>query len=179
MGFLDNVKRWTQEKSAELQAGVKKFKNKDFLAATTAGCAMVAFADGVVKPEEKAKMAGFIERNDALKVFDIRQVIESFEKYVKGFEFDYAIGKGEALKAIAKIKKDSDEARLLVRVCCSIGAADNDFDNNEKRVVIEICRELGIDPAEFDLNPESLKSGSAGGIKSKSSDDGMPDWMRR
>lgn len=179
MGFLDNVKRWTQEKSAELNAGVKKYKNKDFLEATTAGCAMVAFADGIVQPEEKSKMAGFIERNEALKVFDIRKVIDSFETYVKGFEFDYVIGKGEALKAIAKIKKDSDEARLLVRVCCAIGAADNDFDNNEKRVVIEICKELGIDPAEFDLKAEPAKTGSAGGIQSKSSDEGMPDWMRR
>ena len=192
MGFFDDVKRWTQERASELQAGVKKIKNKDFMEAVTAGCAMVAFADGLVSPDEKAKMAGFIQRNDALKVFDMQKVAESFDKYVKGFEFDYAIGKGEALKAIAKVKKNADEARLLVRVCCAIGAADNDFDEHEKKVVVDICKELELDPEEFGLSasgaaappssppPPSPPAGNKEKISTKDTpDDGIPDWMRR
>ena len=148
MGVLD----WVKSKTEGMKDEVKKFKSKNFMEAVTAGCAMVAFADGIVKPEEKAKMAGFIQRNDALKVFDMNKVIESFEKHVKNFEFDLLIGKGEALKCINKMKKKSDEARLLVRVCCAIGAADGNFDPDEVRTVIEICHELGLDPKEFELN---------------------------
>ena len=59
-----------------------------------------------------------------------------FEKYVMWFEFDISIGKGEALNSIAKIKKDGEAARLLVRVCCAIGAADGDFDNDENDFVL-------------------------------------------
>lgn len=148
MSVLD----WLKNKKTDLTEEVKRFKNKNFMDAVVAGCAMVAFADGVIKSEEKAKMAGFIQRNEALNIFDMSKVIEGFEKYVKGFEFDALIGKGEALKAIGKIKKSSDEAKLLVRVCCAIGAADGDFDQDEQNVVKEICRELGLDATEFGIS---------------------------
>jgi tellurite resistance protein TerB len=169
MGVLDEVKKWTKSQASSLTDGVKRFKNKSFMEATVAGCAIVAFADGEIKPEEKTKMAGFIERNDALKVFDMSDVITAFEKYVKGFEFDATIGKGEALKSIGKIKKSSEEAKLLVRVCCAIGTADGDFDEDEKRVVREICQELGLNPAEFGLDETPSKSDSGG----------LPDWMKK
>ncbi len=148
---MPNIMDWLKTQKTNLVDEVKRFKNKNFMEAVVAGCAIVGFADGVVKPEEKAKMAGFIQRNDALKVFEMPKVIESFEKYVKSFEFDLIIGKGEALKAIGKIKKNSEEARLLVRVCCAVGAADGDFDKSEKDAVREICQELGLDPNEFTL----------------------------
>ncbi len=148
MGVLD----WLKTQTTNVTEEVKRFKSKNFMDAVTAGCALVAFADGVVKPEEKAKMGGFIQRDESLKVFDMSKVIESFEKHVKSFEFDLQIGKAEALRTIGKIKKKSDEARLLVRVCCAIGAADGDFDSDEKAVVKEICHELGLNPDEFGLN---------------------------
>ena len=147
MGIMD----WVNTQKDAITSEVKKFKSKKFMNAVTAGCSLVAYADGVVTPDEKAKMIGFIQRNDSLKVYDLPQVIESFENHVKNFEFDITIGKAEALKIIANIKKQSDEARLLVRVCCAIGAADGDFDNDEKAVVKEICNELGLNISEFDI----------------------------
>ncbi|QEW06410.1 tellurite resistance TerB family protein [Nitrincola iocasae] len=136
---------------ANLTAEVSKFKNKDFMEAVVSGCALVAAADGSVDASEKQKMAGFLERSDELKHFDIRQVIEVFNKSVGDFEFDQAIGKANALKAIGKVRGKDDQARVLVRVVCAIGAADGDFDEDEKAVVREIAQELGLNPAEFDL----------------------------
>ncbi len=185
MGVLDDVKGWTKTQAENLTDGAKKIKNKKFMDATVAGCALVAFANGAVKPEEKAKMAGFIQRNDALNVFDMSDVIATFEKYVQGFEFDIQIGKGEALKVISKMKKNSDEARLLVRVCCAVGTADGAFDEHEKRVVTEICQELGLNPGEFDLGtkgPEPTASPSPSPSPSpelRNKDEQMPDWMRK
>ncbi len=152
MSVLD----WLKTQKDNVTVEMKRFKSKKFLDATTAGCAMVAYANGIIKPEEKAKMAGFIQHNDALSVYDMAEVIDSFEKYVKSFEFDLFIGKGEALKSIGKIKKQSDEARLLIRVCCAIGAADGDFDPDEKAVVTEICHELGLNPSDFGIMAETM-----------------------
>jgi len=174
MGVFDDVKSWTKTQATGLTEGVKKIKNKRFMDATVAGCAMVAFADGTVKPEEKAKMAGFIQRNDALNVFDMSEVIASFEKYVQGFEFDIQIGKAEALKVISKIKKNSEEAKLLLRVCCAVGMADGDFNEQERKTVRDICHELGLNPAEFDLQEKAGKSPI-----SSETDSGMPDWMQK
>lgn len=146
MSFLDKLKEGLDESVKQF----KKFKSKSLMEGTLAACAMVANANGIIKPEEKRKMMGYIQRNEALSVYDTNEVIKVFDKYINDFSFDLEIGKGEALKAIGKIK-DKNEAQLLVRVCCSIGAADGDFDNDEKQCVREICNTLGIDTAQFGL----------------------------
>lgn len=178
MGIFDDVTNWTKKQATTLSEEAKKIKNKKFMEATAAGCAMVAFADGAIKPEEKEKMVGFIQRNDALNVFDMTQVIAAFEKVVKGFEFDIQIGKGEALKIIGKVKKGSDEAKLLVRVCCAVGTADDNFDENEKAAVRDICRELELNPDEFGLQPGLTTDAPKKPIPAEKQDDGMPEWMR-
>lgn len=134
-----------------LAAEASKFKNRSFMEAVVSGCALVAAADGDISADEKQKMAGFIQRADELKHFEMRQVIEVFNKAAGDFEFDAAIGKASALQTIGKIKGKDDQARLLVRVICAIGAADGDFDANEQAVVREICVDLGLIPTDFDL----------------------------
>ncbi|HRH91754.1 MAG TPA: tellurite resistance TerB family protein [Agitococcus sp.] len=151
MGFFDSLKQMGKDVSNKLSNEVTKFKNKDFLNAVIAGCALVAASDGNVSPEEKRKMLGFINNSDALKVFNSDEVIESFNKITSKFEFDYEIGKAEALKIVAKLKSNVDAAKLMVRVCCVIGASDGNFDQHEKQTVRIICRELGLEPSEFDL----------------------------
>jgi len=148
---LSDVKTWFNKQKDSIQESVTRFKNKDFLDAVVAGCALVAAADGTIDASEKQKMVGFIERADELKVFDIKEVIQRFNMFTDGFDFDHSIGTGEAMKAIGKIKSNPDASRLLIRVCCAIGMADGTFDDDEKKVVREICTELKLDPSEFEL----------------------------
>ncbi len=148
---LDWLKNRFNEVSTSLKTEVTKVRNKTFLDGVIAGCVLVAHADGVVKPEEKQKMMGFLQSSDVLSVFDVKDVINVFEKFAKNFEFDYAIGEANALQAVSKLKSKDSEARLMVRVCCAIGAADGDFDDDEKAAVRKICSELGLNPKEFDL----------------------------
>ena len=149
--MLDKFTSWVKETATNLKTEVSKYKNKTFLEATVAGCALVAAADGNISSEEKQKMVGFMRQSDALSVFDISEVIALFEKYAATFDFDPMIGKGECLKVIGKLKKDTGASRMLIRVCCAIGAADGNFDDDEKAVVSEICAELGLNPADFSL----------------------------
>ena len=58
-----------------LAAEASKFKNRSFMEAVVSGCALVAAADGDISADEKQKMAGFIQRADELKHFEMRQVI--------------------------------------------------------------------------------------------------------
>ncbi len=141
----------TAKARAKMSAEVSKFKNRSFMEAVVSGCALVAAADGSIDASEKQKMAGFMERADELKHFDMRQVIDVFNKTVGDFEFDHTIGKATALKTIGKIKGNDEQSRLLVRVVCAIGAADGDFDADERAVVGELVRELGLNPSDFDL----------------------------
>ena len=148
---LEWLKDRFNEVSASLKTEVTKVRNKSFLEAVVAGCALVAYADGVVKPEEKQKMMGFLQTSDVLSVFDVTEVIKAFEKAAKSFEFDAAIGEANALQTVGKLKGKDAEARLMVRVCCAVGAADGDFDDDEKAAVRKICGELGLNPKDFDL----------------------------
>lgn len=149
--MLDTFKTWLKDTADNLKTEAAKYRNRDFLQAAVAGCALVAAADGVISPEEKQKMIGFMKHSDALSVFDTNEVITLFEKYAGSFNFDPTIGKGECLREIARLKKSVEQARLLIRVCCAIGAADGNFDDDEKAVVREICAELDQNPADFGL----------------------------
>ncbi|HEY6528287.1 MAG TPA: tellurite resistance TerB family protein [Cellvibrionaceae bacterium] len=151
MSFFDSIKKMSKDASTKISNEVSKFKNKDFLNAVVAGCALVASADGSISSAEKQKMLGFINSSDELKVFSADEVIAAFNNITSKFDFDFEIGKAEALKVISKIKSDVAASKLMIRVCCIIGASDGDFDAAEKAVVSLICRELGISEAEFDL----------------------------
>lgn len=148
---LEWLKQRFNEVSTTLQGEVAKIRNKSFLESVVAGCALVAYADGVARDEEKQKMIGFLRTNPILSVYSTEDVIAIFDKYAKQFDFDHQIGQASALQAVAKVKDKSDEARLMVRVCCAIGAADGNFDDNEKAIVRKICTELGLNPQDFDL----------------------------
>jgi tellurite resistance protein TerB len=148
---LDWLKNRFQEVSTNLKNEVTKIRNKSFLEGVVAGCALVAHADGVVKPEEKQKMMGFLRTSEVLSVFNVDEVISTFEKFSKNFDFDLAVGEATALQAVGKLKSKENEARLMVRVCCAIGAADGNFEEAEKKAVRKICQELGLNPKDFDL----------------------------
>ncbi len=150
MGFFDELKSRASQWQSSLSQEMGRFKNRDLMEAILAGCALVSAADGSVSSAEKQKMMGFVQNSDALKVFQSQEVIQSFQKHMSKIEFDFALGKAEALQVIAKIK-DPDQARLLVRVCCAIGSSDGQFDEQEKNMVRTICRELQLTPSDFDL----------------------------
>ena len=142
---------WLKEQKDKATVGIKQFANKDFMEATAAGCAMIASADGSITSEEKQKMVGYINLNDSLKVFNLNDILTRFNHYAEMFEFDYNVGKLEAMKAISKMKIKPEAAKTLVAVCCSIGASDGNFDKNEIALVKEMCSVLGINAADFKL----------------------------
>ena len=115
------------------------------------GCVLVAAADGSIEASEKQKMAGFIERSDELKHFNMGEVIGVFQNAAAAYETDNVFGKASALEKVGKVKGNEDQARLLVRVVCAIGAADGDFDTQEKEMVSQIARALGLNPSDFDV----------------------------
>ncbi|WP_426116861.1 tellurite resistance TerB family protein [Massilia sp. PWRC2] len=146
--FLSRLK----SKASELKTEALKYKNKDFLSAAMAGCALISMADGSVSAEEKQKMIKFIENNDALSIFTTNDVIKSFQDYVGQLEFDKDIGEAKAYQALHKMKSNAEASRLLVRMIIAVAASDGDFDAKEQVVAGRIIRELGMSPAEFDLH---------------------------
>lgn len=151
MSTLSSFQGWLSKTKSNLSDQVTRFKNKDLMDAIVAGCAIVAAADGKIEASEKQKMAGYLGRSNELKVFNMSEVIERFDHFTGNMEWDVMVGKQEALRSISKFKSKPEVARIIVGVCCAIGAADGDFDDQEKAVVREICGVLGLTPGEFGL----------------------------
>ncbi|WP_037283716.1 tellurite resistance TerB family protein [Saccharibacillus sacchari] len=148
---MSSFQSWLNKTKTGLQDQVGRFKNKDLMDAIVAGCAIVSVADGTIDATEKQKMAGYIGRNEQLKVFNMSEVIDRFNHFAGNMEFDVMVGKQEALRTIAKFKSKPEVGRVIVGVCCAIGAADGDFDDLEKAAVRDICNVLNLQPGEFGL----------------------------
>lgn len=148
---LDWLKKNVAEARARVTSELKRFANRDMMQSMVSAIAKTAYADGDVSSAEKQKMVAYLSNDELFKVFKTAEVIEFFKSIVDKYDFDKGIGDAEALKYVGRMRGNEEAARLIVRVCCVIGAADGDFSTPEKASVADICRELGLDPAQFDL----------------------------
>jgi tellurite resistance protein TerB len=151
MSFWNNLRDKANGARAAIASEVAQFRNRTFMEAAVAACAVIAAADGEISSKEKQKMAGFIRMSEELKVFDMNEVIAFFEKMTGQMEFDVELGRAGCMGVIGKLKGKDKESRLVVRVAIAIGASDGNFDEKEKQAVRMICRDLGLNPADFDL----------------------------
>lgn len=151
MSFLKGVKNALNATREELTTQVGRFKNRKFLEGTVAVCAIIAMGNGEIKAEEKQKMVQFMQNSPELKVFDTQEIIEFFGRLVQQFEFDYDIGKGEALKHILALKDQPDQAQLAVRVGIAVARSDGEFDDEEQRLAKVVISSLGFNASDFGL----------------------------
>jgi len=137
-----------------LTGGISQLVHEDFMKAFSGACALIACADGKIDSSEEAKILSFIKNLRELKSFDSSTIMQHFREFANTLNCDPDIGREKIYTSLKEIKGDKKASKLLVRICCHIGAADGDFDSNEKQATIEICRQLGIEPNEFpELNP--------------------------
>ena len=149
--MLSNFIRQAKNKLGEMKNEALKYKSKEFLNAALGGSALVIMADGKIDPQEKTKMLAFIENHEALSIYDTSEVVKTWKDYIDTMELDADIGTAKAMSALVKIKGKEEQARLVLRMVCAIGAADGDFDEDERKVAAKIAVELGLNPAEFEL----------------------------
>lgn len=146
MGFMDKIKELAGEGINQFN----KFNNKTMMVGTMSALAMVVDANGAVKDEEMQMVTQLIMRDDALKCYDLPEMLKSFQEVHEQFKLNKFAGEGVALANIGKIK-DKAAGRILVGKVCAIAASDGDFDENEKAAARKICNALTIHPGEFDL----------------------------
>lgn len=149
--MLSNFFRQAKTKLDELKNDALKYKSKDFLNAVLGGSALIVMADGQVDASEKTKMMAFIENHEALSIYESSEVLKTFKNFIETIEMDQDIGTAKAMAAVGKMKGKDEQARLVMRMVCAIGAADGNFDPDEQRMASKIAIELGLNPADFDL----------------------------
>ncbi len=144
-----NASQWMQKQTESARNVVNKYMGQDLTEALVAGGALVSMADGVLDPSEQNKLIQYFQTSQEMKGININEVTSRFDYFVQRLQFDFMMGKAEALRAIGKLASKPEAARLVVRFCCAIGYADGEFAPVEKQIVEEICREVYLDPREF------------------------------
>jgi tellurite resistance protein len=126
-------------------------RQRDFVEATMAGCALVALADKEQRLAELLTRDRVLTRVDEMRTFDHQRALEFYDHYAQAIQADPAAGRSRVLDKIAPLRSDRQSAELLVRICIAIGRADQTFSAQERSVVEAVCRALDIHPGDLNV----------------------------
>ncbi len=145
--MLDKLKKLVEEVAAEGENLFSRVKDKNIFRQVVSASFLIASADGDFDSDEKSALAKIIAKElPQFKIDDILKVLSECENKTS---FDATMGNMEILDDIGSAK--GDNAELIMRISCFIGAADGDFDDDERKVAVEIARRMGVDPSRYGL----------------------------
>jgi len=133
-------------KSGMFGGAKAKRRRERLLEAAMAATALVAYADGVIEPEERAQVIKTLDELDILRQAGSDEGIKRFDAYAAKLETGAEAGEREAMAAIEALKDDADLARMVVDICIAVSAADGEIEEPEEARIAEIERALGITP---------------------------------
>lgn len=151
MPYKRALSRFSKRSWDEFIKDFRDVHDTGLMEAVTAGCAVVAYADGWVTEEERRRMLGLLRGFEAIDSFHMSEVEHSFDEITGWFVEDHDEGERRALRLVERLRKSPADAELLVQACCAIAAADGGFDAEERAAARRICEVLALDPARFDL----------------------------
>ncbi len=144
----------------DYEAQMERHRNRPFLKASMAACALAAVADGSPTFSERIRVDQILETLEALKVFDPHDGVELFNKYSKGILEAPRDGRAKALAAVQAVTKDSDTAGLIVRICLAVAESKGEKTLVDQIEIVMLCTLLGVEPIEAGLytdgSPEDL-----------------------
>nr|WP_205615255.1 TerB family tellurite resistance protein [Streptomyces harenosi] len=136
---------------SQLASARTELKSGAYRDASMAMCALVAAADGSVEPAERQRVEELIVSNEVLQNFPADQLRQRFNQHVDRILADFATGRAEALREIAKAGKKPMEARAVIQTGIVVAGADGHFESSEQAAVRDACAALGVSPAEFGI----------------------------
>lgn len=157
-GILDNLAATLRDAVATVSEKAQQFQNQSFADSCMGTCALMAMADGVLQPEERAKVVKCIQNIRDLHCFKATDLRDSFDAYCR--QSTDAFGRVEVVKAIRKVKGDPDQADTVVKIGLIIAKSKGDLAEIEKTVIREIIHELGLNESDYDLGPTGPASTS-------------------
>lgn len=134
---------------------LERRRNRPFLCASMAACALVATADGKVTFVERVRVDQILQTLEALRVFDPHEGVDLFNEFVDAILASPRDGHERALAAIAEVSHEAEAAELLIRMCCAVSEAKG----AEKALVdqieiVSLCSRLGVEPTSCGLYAE-------------------------
>jgi len=140
-GFLTNL-------MILYQAQVRRHRNRPFLRAAMAACALVSVASGAVSLRKRVRLDQLLETLDVLQVFDPHEGVDLFNEWVETLRSAPEEGRRLALEAIdEELVREPEQAELLIRLCLAVSGRAGAVSPAEGREILALCRHLrtGLD----------------------------------
>jgi tellurite resistance protein len=135
---------------AKLQDELDRYRNRDFLKAMMAVCALTAMADGDFNIAEKYEVERIIDTTDVLRVFDTKKVVGIFDDYVHAIREEDPERVRKALNnKIARFAMDYKGSRTLLRAAYLVMAVDGEITEDELAEFNRIALLLEHHPETF------------------------------
>ena len=125
---------------------LERHRNRRFLRATMAACALAAAADGEVSFSERMRVDQIFDTLTELKVFDVHEAIDLFNDYARALLESPKAGHESALAAIDAVKSDPERAELIIRICLAVAEAKGTKSLVDQVEIVMLCGLLGVEP---------------------------------
>jgi len=135
---------------------IERHRQRPFLKASMAACALAAVADGVPTLSERIRVDQILETLEALKIFDPHEGVDLFNEYSEALLESPAEGHKKALDAIRAVNGSPETAALLVRMCLAVAEAKGQKCRTDEVEIEAVCKALGVDPRDLGLYRDDL-----------------------
>jgi tellurite resistance protein len=133
-----------------LRQELARHRQRPFLEAAMAACALIASADDEVSFSERTRMDAVLESLAQLRIFDPHEAVDLFNVRVEALQADREAGQAAAFEAIRRGANAEGAPELLVRISVAISLADGKFVANERAMLGLICASLNLAPEAID-----------------------------
>lgn len=145
--------QYFKDRMSNLQAGAARFKDKETAEAIVAIMTGVAYADGELEQEEKAKMAKAFTINPILAQFDFSVLKVKFDELAGQCEFDADLGLDACVKELKDVGSNAPmEKRVtIMRLGVASAKADGEIEPAEHTFLARCAQTLGVQLSEVGL----------------------------
>lgn len=127
---------------------MERNRNRPFLQATMAACALVATADGEVALSERIRVDQILDTLEELKVFDPHDGVDLFNRYSEAILHSPEEGRAQAHRLVQAVTRKSETAALLVRICLAVSEAKGEKSLVDQIEIVMLCSVIGVEPPE-------------------------------
>ena len=132
----------------KLVTEVNHYRNKSFLKAVMAVCALATLADDEIKLSERYRIFHAFAREPALRELDINKAVDILDDYIFALRQEGDEAKEVLYKKIRRMAGQHKRARTLMRVAYLIIIADDDVNDAEKQEFRQLCALLNLEPGQ-------------------------------
>ena len=129
---------------------VSGIRDKDFLKAAMAACALTILADGNSALSERFAIDDLLARMERLQLYDPQKAIAILDDFVYRLRSDEAKSRHILLAKIERLAKEREAAELIPQIVTTVALADGKVSAHEFAMLRHICVLLQVDSADYE-----------------------------